>query len=347
LKKGAERISASWNSPIKRKTGGEKMKNPKMKSKHSFIIDPIANEYNTKKSLYERVVNFVMSEFENYFEDVHTDSIYYVKGRVKNLWSIYEKMVRKKTRSLMNIKDICGIRVVCLNEFDKEFVYKFIENNPNFGSVDREIISRREDGYSGWHIKMQARVTYKGITKWHPVEIQLRTLAEDYFNTKSHREIYKKLINLPFDWKKMMKELREKVDEIEKLSGTLREEWEKINASMEFPQQNYLNIKSIQAIIKSELGEELSTEEAHQIFKYFLIFGINQIHILRKIIKDSSLEDRFNSIKENIHIRQYRPLDIILIKMTLYLTTDDIAISMVHQFIRNMKKIEPSGSHRP
>lgn len=323
------------------------MRNPKMKSKDSFIFDPITNGYNKKKSLYERVVKFVMNEFENYFEDVHTDSIYYVKGRVKNLRSIYEKMVRKKTISLMNIKDICGIRIVCLNEFDKEFVYKFIKDNRNFHSVDRKIIRNREDGYSGWHIKMQAKVTYKGITTWHPVEIQLRTLAEDYFNTKSHREIYKKLINLPFDWKKRMKELREKIDEIEKLSGTLREEWEKVNASMEFPQQNYLNIKSIQAIVKSELDEELSKKDAHQIFKYFLIYGINQIHILRKIIKDSSLEERFISIKEKTHIQQYRPLDIILFKMFLYLTTDDIAISIMRQFIRNIEMDEPTGSQRP
>lgn len=323
------------------------MRNPKMKSKDSFIFDPITNEYNTKKSLYERVVKFVMNEFENYFEDVYTDSIYHVKGRVKNLWSIYEKMVRRKTISLMNIKDICGIRIVCLNQFDKEFVYKFIKDNPNFESVDREIIRNREDGYSGWHIKIQAKVTYKGVTNWHPVEIQLRTLAEDYFNTKSHREVYKKLINLPFDWKKRMKELRRKIDEIEKLSGTLREEWEKINASMEFPQQNYLNIKSIQAIIKSELGEELSTIEAHEIFKYFLMFGINQIHILKKIIKDSSLEERFNSIKGNINFRQSRPFDIIITKMTLYLTTDEIAISMAHQIIRNIAKDEASGSQRP
>ncbi len=32
------------------------MRNPKMNSKDSFIFEPITNEYNTKKSLYERVV---------------------------------------------------------------------------------------------------------------------------------------------------------------------------------------------------------------------------------------------------------------------------------------------------
>jgi len=77
------------------------MKNPRMKSGDSIIIDPITNEYNKKKSLYERVVMFVMAEFENYFEDVQTDSIYYVKGRVKDLLSIYE--IGRHKNSLQSI----------------------------------------------------------------------------------------------------------------------------------------------------------------------------------------------------------------------------------------------------
>lgn len=320
----------------------DKMKNQKIKQIGSFMIDSIANEYNTKKSLYERVVKFVIKEFENYFDDIHSDCIHYVKGRVKELTSIYKKMLRKKTRSLMRIKDICGIRVVCLNEIDKEFVYKFIKDNPNFKSVNREIITEREDGYSGWHIKMQAKVTYKGIATWHPTEIQLRTLAEDYFDTKSHREIYKKLINLPFDWKKRMKLLRKKIDEIEILSGNLREEWERINANMESPQQNYLTITSIQAVMKSKFGQELSTKEAHRLFKNSLIFGINQIHTFQEIIEDSSLEERFNSVKDNIPIRENRLFDTILTKMILYLTTDNIAISIVRQFIQKIEEDEAS-----
>jgi len=322
------------------------VKNPRTKSGDSIIIDPITNEYNKKKSLYERVVKFVMAEFENYFEDIQTDSIYYVKGRVKDLLSISEKMNRKKTHSLMKIKDICGIRVVCFNEIDKDFICEFIENNSNFKVIKKEIIVDREDGYSGWHIEIQARVTYKGIIKWETVEIQLRTLAEDYFDTKSHREIYKKLINLPFDWQNRMKLLREKIDEIEEISGNLRDEWEQINASMDVPQQNNLNIKSIQAVIKNELGEKLSKKEAYYIFKYFLMFGINKIDKLRNIIKDSSLENRFNSIKKNIPIPKFRPLDIVLTKMTLYLTTDDSAVPMVNLLFSNIEKMRQEEARK-
>lgn len=141
------------------------------------------------------------------------DVINNVNCRIKTPDSIINKMKRKQYdlnyKSLIeNVQDIAGIRVVCQFKSDIPKIIEIIEENPNLEILEERdyIHSPKKSGYSGYHIIAQTPVNVGETFANVKTEIQIRTMAMDFWSSAEHKIKYKaknKLSNA--DSKKMIK----------------------------------------------------------------------------------------------------------------------------------------------
>jgi putative GTP pyrophosphokinase len=125
-----------------------------------------------------------------------------VTGRVKTISSILEK-AQKKGISLANfeegIDDIAGIRIICQFVEDIYKVVDIIKRRSDMRvSNEKDYINNmKESGYRSYHMIVNYDVeTLKG-KKELQVEIQIRTLAMNFWATIEHSLRYKYKQNMP------------------------------------------------------------------------------------------------------------------------------------------------------
>ncbi|MBQ3665504.1 MAG: GTP pyrophosphokinase family protein [Lachnospiraceae bacterium] len=125
-----------------------------------------------------------------------------VNGRVKKISSILEKMQKKKIKfeDIENkIDDIAGVRIICQFVEDIYSVVNIIKSRSDMTVKEEKdyISNSKESGYRSYHLIVYYDViTLKG-TKKIKVEIQIRTLAMNFWATIEHSLQYKYRQNMP------------------------------------------------------------------------------------------------------------------------------------------------------
>ena len=141
------------------------------------------------------------------------DVINNINCRVKTPDSIIKKMKRKQydlnyKNLIENVDDIAGIRVVCPFKNDVFKVVKIIEENPKLEILQRKdyITKPKKSGYSGYHIIAQTPVNIGDAFANVKTEIQIKTMAMDFWSSTEHKLKYKAKNKLSkTDSKKMVK----------------------------------------------------------------------------------------------------------------------------------------------
>ncbi|MGP1612186.1 MAG: GTP pyrophosphokinase [Catonella sp.] len=125
-----------------------------------------------------------------------------VIGRVKRISSIIEK-AGKKGIPLYNVEnnleDIAGIRIICQFEDDIASVIKMIKNRSDLiVHEEKDYIShQKKSGYRSYHIIASYNVETLSGKKTVKVEIQIRTLAMNFWAIIEHSLQYKYKGNMP------------------------------------------------------------------------------------------------------------------------------------------------------
>lgn len=151
-----------------------------------------------------------MLEVQTKFEVINNElSLYgdrnpieFIKSRIKRPVSIMEKLKRKgfdiSIDSIQNnIYDIAGIRVVC--SFPED-IYRLAEKicmQDDIKLLNKKdyIKNPKPNGYRSLHLILEVPVFFTEEKKRLPVEVQLRTIAMDFWASIEHKLRYKK--NLP------------------------------------------------------------------------------------------------------------------------------------------------------
>lgn len=122
-----------------------------------------------------------------------------VKSRIKSKESILNKLSKKglpMTVSAMtqNILDIAGIRIICPFIADVYQVAKMIlrQKDVEMLMIKDYIRSPKENGYRSLHLIVQVEVPFSEQTRKVPVEIQIRTIAMNFWASTEHQLRYKK-----------------------------------------------------------------------------------------------------------------------------------------------------------
>ncbi|HET7628548.1 MAG TPA: GTP pyrophosphokinase family protein [Bacillales bacterium] len=122
--------------------------------------------------------------------------IEFVTARVKPVASILDKAKRKGIaidEIEKEMQDIAGIRIMCQFVDDISVVIELIRNRTDFTVVEeKDYVARKKDsGYRSYHFVVRYPVQTISGVKHILVEIQVRTLAMNFWATIEHSLNYK------------------------------------------------------------------------------------------------------------------------------------------------------------
>lgn len=138
----------------------------------------------------------ILKEESKIFYDY--DLIDHVNVRIKKTDSILKKMQKKKLdlnykEMIDNINDIAGMRIICPLQKDIYTVKNLIQSIPGIETFkEKDYISNpKESGYSAYHLIVRVPVMLSQELIYVKVEIQLRTMAMDFWSSLEHKMKYK------------------------------------------------------------------------------------------------------------------------------------------------------------
>lgn len=153
-----------------------------------FVYKMAIKELNTKIEIFK--------EESKLFYDY--DLIDHVNTRIKEPDSIIKKMKKKNLEldykeMINNINDIAGIRVICPLQSDIYTIKNLIQNIPGIETVKEKdyIVNPKESGYTAYHLIVRVPVMLSQELIYVKVEVQIRTMAMDFWSSLEHKMMYK------------------------------------------------------------------------------------------------------------------------------------------------------------
>ena len=155
---------------------------------------------------YELAVRELIVKFEHIISEHRENDLYspieQVSGRVKSVSSILEKMQRKHIpmeRMEEEVEDIAGIRIICQFEEDIETVASLIQNRSDMTikSEKNYLKHVKQSGYRSLHLIIYYTVETLNGPRRLQAEIQIRTMAMDFWATIEHSLQYKYKGDMP------------------------------------------------------------------------------------------------------------------------------------------------------
>lgn len=133
------------------------------------------------------------------FQHVHRyNPIEHIKSRIKTAESIVKKLKRHGYESTIEnmvkyVNDIAGIRVICSFTSDIYEIAAMISNQRDIRviSVKDYIVKPKESGYKSYHMLVTVPVYLSDRIVDTKVEIQIRTVAMDFWASLEHKIYYK------------------------------------------------------------------------------------------------------------------------------------------------------------
>lgn len=172
------------------------------------VFQDSAESWETLIFLYNAALKEVSTKLEilnDEFVHIHKyNPIEYIKARIKSPESICKKLKRNgRDTSLENmvqyINDIAGIRIVCSFTTD---IYRMAEmigkqNDLTVISVKDYIKHPKDSGYKSYHMLVSVPIFLSDRVVDTKVEIQIRTIAMDFWASLEHKIYYKFEGNAP------------------------------------------------------------------------------------------------------------------------------------------------------
>ena len=165
-------------------------------------IEEKTNTFEKIMAIYEMAINELETKINNLKKEYQVfynyDLVDHVNTRIKTPKSIINKMNKKGyeltyKEMIENINDIAGVRIVCQL---KDYIFKIrnlLEKIPGL-IIEKEkdyVTYPKESGYSSYHLILKVPITLSNQIIYVKIEVQIRTLAMDFWATIEHKVKYK------------------------------------------------------------------------------------------------------------------------------------------------------------
>lgn len=155
--------------------------------------------------------------------------IEFVVGRVKTVDSIKEKMTRRVIAPDVienDMQDIAGIRIMCQFVDDIYRVVDLIHQRQDMQVIEERdyIQNAKPSGYRSYHMVIEYSVFLPDGPKKIIAEIQIRTLAMNFWATVEHTLNYKYQGKYPEDISKRLKSTAEAVYKLDEEMSSIKDE---------------------------------------------------------------------------------------------------------------------------
>lgn len=152
--------------------------------KYDFALEKLKTELNILIKEYE---------FNNKYQPVD-----HIKSRIKTKESAFKKLEKKgydiDIENLTNhVHDMVGIRIVCSFLSDVYDIVNMIEKSQNLKIIEKRdyIKNPKKSGYSSYHLIVQIPIYLNDEVEYIKAEIQIRTMAMDFWASLDHKIQYK------------------------------------------------------------------------------------------------------------------------------------------------------------
>ncbi|WP_290770511.1 GTP pyrophosphokinase family protein [Anaerofustis sp.] len=200
-----------------------------------------SGEYKEAMMMYSCAIKEVKTKLEVLNEELAikriNSPIEFIKSRLKKPESIAKKLEKEgyevSIQSAMDhLNDIAGIRIVCSFIDDIYALAKMVAKQDDITviKVKDYIKEPKENGYRSYHMIVEIPVFFSDRKQNLRVEIQIRTIAMDFWASLEHQLKYKKNV---VDEEKIMSELKECATLISYTDVKMQEIKEKIHSKDE------------------------------------------------------------------------------------------------------------------
>lgn len=191
---------------------------------------------------------------KEFLEKGEQSPIEYVTGRVKSVESIKEKMKRRFIADDLleqDMQDIAGLRIQCQFVEDIYQVIDLLHDRTDLTVVEERdyITNSKQSGYRSYHIVIKYPIQLATGVKEILAEIQIRTLAMNFWATIEHSLNYKYQGDFPADINSRLKRAAE-------ASFMLDEEMSKIRGEIQDAQRYFHTQKIREPKSPKELNHE-------------------------------------------------------------------------------------------
>ncbi len=181
--------------------------------------------------MYSCAIREVRTKFEVLNDELsvtcNRNPIEMIKSRVKKPQSILNKLKRKNFEISMasvmqNLNDVAGIRVICSFVDDIYKVAEMLSRQDDIKVIEVKdyIKNPKDNGYRSYHMIIEIPVFFSDAVQDIRVEVQLRTIAMDFWASLEHTMKYKKDISNPDE---IAKELKSCADLISRADFKMQE----------------------------------------------------------------------------------------------------------------------------
>lgn len=193
------------------------------------------DSWNTVVLLYSSALKEIGTKLEilnDEFQHVHQyNPIEHIKSRLKTPESIVNKLKRRGYEvSIANmvryVNDIAGVRIICSFTSD---IYRIADmmarqNDISVLSIKDYIKNPKDSGYKSFHMIVSVPIFLSYETLDAKVEIQIRTVAMDFWASLEHKINYKYDGTVPEHIKRELSECAEMVSDLDAKMMSLNEE---------------------------------------------------------------------------------------------------------------------------
>lgn len=154
--------------------------------------------------------------------------IEHVSSRIKSKESINKKLKKKGLEPnfenlIKTINDVAGLRIICSFIPDIYTIVEMIENMQDITVLKKKdyVSKPKESGYSSYHLIVSVPVSLSVGTIDVKVEVQIRTMAMDFWASLEHKINYKYEKDIPKSIKKELKECAKMTQKLDKRMSNL------------------------------------------------------------------------------------------------------------------------------
>ncbi|MBQ2937115.1 MAG: GTP pyrophosphokinase family protein [Lachnospiraceae bacterium] len=185
--------------------------------------------------IYSSALKMISTKLEvlnDEFHHVHRyNPIEHIKSRIKTSESIVKKLKKHGYESTIqnmveHVNDIAGIRVICSFASDIYQIAEILSKQSDIKviSIKDYITNPKPSGYRSYHMLVTVPVYLSDRIVDTKVEIQIRTVAMDFWASLEHKINYKFEGNVPVYIRNELIECSKMVSELDKRMLSLNEE---------------------------------------------------------------------------------------------------------------------------
>lgn len=184
---------------------------------YQFGIQEVATKVDILRQEFERTQDYCPIE--------------HVRTRLKSIDSLMEKALKRGIDLDMptiraHIRDIAGIRITCSFVSDVYWIAEMLSQQPDLEILQTKdyIAEPKPNGYRSLHLIVQVPVFLARHTEYIPVELQIRTIAMDFWASMEHKLHYKYQAEMPARLRDEIDDAARVAAELDRRMGNLRDE---------------------------------------------------------------------------------------------------------------------------